>query len=229
MRVRPFTVVALVASLVVPAAASAMTAPVIAPPTPDSLAASQPVFTWVLGPAGEYVSSISISTDATVDANGGLATTTNGTFLYPLQSVLTATPTRKLAAGTYFWNAGFNAAEGQPYERGYTPVQSFRINPYVKGLVGTFTQYNYIPALLASGSFVSNTKTAVVTCTVRKGAVRISSQKKVLTYMTIAARNNFYCSDLTVPERYDGQKLNLFVKVVSGGKVVSTVKFFRAI
>jgi hypothetical protein len=225
-------VLATTAALAVPAAAqAAATPPVAVGPTPASLAASLPNFSWTLGPAGERVSSITISASSEVDSTGDLVSFSNGgRYLSSLEALTSTTSDRGVPAGTWYWTAHWKTAEGAAdFEYGNTAVQSFVIPAWVRGLRGSFIQYHNIPAFMAKGSYLSNGRTAVVTCTIYDGRRLVSRQRKVDTYPYVATtRNNFYCSDLKVPERLDGHRMKLVVQVVSGGAKSVAVKPFRA-
>ncbi|MCW2962255.1 MAG: hypothetical protein JWM90_2642 [Thermoleophilia bacterium] len=227
MKLRHLTLIASIAALfALPAAAQAGTAPVLNAPTPYSLQQSWPLFTWATGPAGEYVSSISVSRKGATDADGDLATTTGGSFLYPLKGLATTKTTGKLYSGQYFYNAEWVLDE--PYERGYTPVQSFVIPTYLTKLAGTITQYSSITALSVDGSYITNAEKAVVTCRIYSGKRAIAKQVKFNTYASLTSKNRFYCSDMKVSERLDGKRLRLNVIVKAGGRTSVANKFFIA-
>jgi hypothetical protein len=222
-------VVAVVATLLsLPSTALAATPPTVSGPTPESLA-NKPSFSWTLGPAGEVVSSISIGPKPDVDSSGSLASTAGGgTFLYPLAALTSTTTERPLFAGTYYWTAFWKTAEGAAtYESGNTAVQSFVVPSHLRTLRGTFVQYSSIPAFSAKGSFATNVRAANVTCTVFNGRARVSSQRDFV-QPYIGSRTNFYCSNLKVPERLDGERLRLVVVAKGGGRSQTAVKFFRA-
>lgn len=221
--------VASVAALAaLPTTALAATPPTVAGPTPETLL-TRLSFSWTNGPAGEYVSSISVGTSATVGPTGELASTSGGgTFLYPLKDVTSTTTERPLYAGTWYWTARWSSAEGAPFESGNTAVQSFVVAPYIRTLKGSFIQYSSIPAFSAKGSFSSNVRAVSVTCTVFDGRVRVSNQRKFTEPYFSSPRTNFYCSDLRVPERLDGRRLRLVVVARGGGRTQTAVQYFRA-
>ncbi|MCW2955986.1 MAG: hypothetical protein JWO69_855 [Thermoleophilia bacterium] len=228
MQLRFITLAATVAALaIIPASAAAATVPVINPPDATSVAKGLPTWTWASSPTGEYIRSISYSTEHGQLPSGDLASTKNGSFLYPLQGLTTATASRAVYAGTYYWTAQWY--NDTTIEKGYTPLQSFVVAPYLRGLNGSYIQYSSITAFSAKGTYRTNAKTSRITCRIYKGRKIISRQTKFASYNTIGAKNNFYCSDLKVPERYDGQRLRFNVVVKSGGKTGTANKFFRAI
>jgi hypothetical protein len=221
------------AALAVPALANAAaTAPTFVGPTADSLATSRPSFSWTLGPAGERADSISIGASAQVDSTGQLVSTSNGgRLLHPLDAVTSITSDRGIPAGTWYWTAGWKTADGAAeYEHGNTPVQSFVIPGWVRGLRGTFVQYRNITAFSAKGSYLSNGRTALVTCSIRSGRRTVSRQRRFNRHPYVGAtRNDFSCSGLRVSERLDGRRLALVVQVVSGRARSVAVQRFRAI
>jgi len=220
MLIRPLLTAAALL-LAVPATALSATAPTVSGPTPESLL-TKPSFSWTNGPAGELVSSISVSSDPTLAADGSLASTKDGDFLYPLDALTSTTTDRPLFAGTYYWTAGWKTPDGAAaYERGNTAVQSFVVRPYLRALRGTFTQYSSIPAFLAKGSFASNVKAIKVTCTIMNGTTRVSAQTDFTSPYFGSPRTNFYCSNLKVPERLDGARLKLVI--VAQGKNARSV------
>ncbi len=220
--------IGLAALLALPASAHAATPPTITGPTSPATAA-KPAFTWVNGPAGEVINSISIGPKADVDARGQLASTVGGgDFLYPLEALTSTTTDGPLYAGTWYWTAGWKTPDGAPtYETGNTPVQSFVVPPFVRTLKGTFTQYGSIPAFMAKGSFASNLRAVKVTCAIFNGRKRVSSQVD-FTQPWLGNRTNFYCSDLKVPESLDRKRLRLVVTAQGGATKQTAVQWFRA-
>ena len=173
------------------------------------------------------MTSISVGSDPTLGADGSLASTKGGDFLYPLDTLTSSATDHPLYAGTYFWTASWKTPDGAPaYERGNTPVQSFVVKPYLRTLRGTFTQYSSIPAFLAKGSFASNVEAIKVTCTIMNGRTRVSSQTDFTSTFYSSPRTNFYCSNLKVPEALDGKRLSLVIVAIGkGARSVATKPF----
>lgn len=221
--------VGVAALLALPTTALAATPPTVTGPTPESIL-TKPAFAWTNGPAGEYVSSISIGPKADVEADGELASTSDGgTFLYPLKDVTSTTTERPLYAGTWYWTASWSTPDGAAeYVRGNTAVQSFVVPAYLRTLRGSFLQYSSIPAFSSKGSFAANVRAVMVTCAVFNGRTRVSFQRDATEPYFGSPRTNFYCSNLRVPESLDGKRLRLVVTARGGGKVSTAVKYFRA-
>lgn len=230
MHIRPL-IVGVSALLAFPATSLAATPPAITGPTPGSTA-TRPSFAWTYGPGGEFVSSISIGSRPDVGPEGELASTAGGgAFLYPLEGMTSTTTKRPLYAGTWYWTASWQTPAGAAtYERGNTAVQSFVVSPFVRTLRGTFAQYSSIPAFAAKGSFTSNVRAVVVTCTVMNGRTRVSTRRDLTqpSFTNTVTRTNFHCSDLKVPERLDGKRLRLVVVARGGGRAQAAVQYFRA-
>lgn len=205
-------VAAITALLAVPALAAAE--PTVVPPSPLALQKFKPKFTWT-NPANEQLTAITISPSPALDASGSLSVK-GGSFLYPPAGALTDTGSRVLPAGTYYWQSQWKTIE--PYANHYGAVNSFTIAPYITAFRGTIQQYNYITAVNVDGQYVTNINSSKILCQIYSGRKVISSDSYVRKYNSIAAKNNFYCSDLKVSERLDGAKLKLKVTFISGGK-----------
>lgn len=225
MLLRRIILTAVAALVAVPAIASAE--PAITAPTPLALQKFKPKFSWTV-PANEELISISISPSPAVDAEGSVGTT-NGAYISPTDSTqLSATGSRVLAAGTYYYNAWWKTIE--PYATYHTAVQSITIPPYLTAFRGSIQQYHYISAVNVQGQYVTNIKSSKILCQIYRGKRVISRDSMTRSYNNIAGLNKFYCSDLRVSERLDGAKLRLKVTFISGGKARAVAwKAFRAV
>ena len=206
-------VAAITALLAVPAVAAAE--PTVVPNGAVALQKFAPKFTFTL-PPNEAVIAITVGTSPTLDASGAISSK-GGTYLSTKADTDTSvTGNRVLAAGTYYWQNWWKTLS--PYKSQYGAVNTFTIAPYIKAFRGTIQQYNYITAVNVSGQYVTNINSSKILCQIYSGKKVISSDTHIRKYNSIAAKNNFYCSDLKVSERLDGAKLKLKVTFISGGK-----------
>lgn len=219
--------VSALAVFVLAPAAAAIAEPAVTPPAPASLLTAPPAFTWV-NPANEAMISVAVSTRPDLRADGSLASTTGGAYLSAANDAATsATGTRVLAAGTYYWQTWWKTLS--PYKSQYGAVNTFAIPGYVKSMRGTIQQYRSIPAVNVSGQYVTNFAANKVLCQIYRGKKVISKEVETRSFNTIAGVNKFYCSDLKVSERLDGVKLRLKVTFLTGVKARAVAwKTFKA-
>jgi hypothetical protein len=98
---------------------------------------------------------------------------------------------------------------------------------HVRDLRGTYAQYTRTPALTVRGSFRSNARSAVVTCTVFQGLRRLGVRRAAVQPRT-RARTPFSCGMFRISERLDGRRLRLVVVARSGSQRAVARQFFRA-
>lgn len=212
--------VALVGLLVFAPTVSA--APVLNPPTPESLRDSRPLFSWTLA-SDERANTITVSTSAAVTPEGEFFDENRVTG-DALTDLTQWQPTSRLSAGAYYWNLQWYKQDFS--QQGYTPPSAFTIPLRLEGARVSVTQSKYFDTEV-SYSVVSNAKSIVTTCTVLDGVRVVRRKSKRLPFPTPGVRAKGSCM-MAVPDALNGKRLRAVVKVVAGVKSVSASRVFTA-
>ncbi len=227
MSARRSITLAAAALALVPASASAATAPTITGPE-GAVPGGRPQLGWTLGPAGEYVSQLVFARAGSVDDSGALTTTRNVRRLGNLGSSTSATVEPPLHAGRWYWNAAWSTAtDATPAQTGWTGVASFTVPTVLRTMRGTYVQHTGNSRFEARGSFYGNPLVVRVTCSIHMGR-RTIIRRRVAVRPNTSGRTSFRCPRMWVPERHDGRPMGLRVLAVGGGRRLLAVQRFRA-
>lgn len=209
-------IVALLALLVLPASAGALTP--TAPVDGATGLSEHPVFTWSI--AGDSANVIVMSRAARTTPEGEFYDEDRETSDAIQGAATTWSPTTAIAAGTYWWNLQWFADDYS--SSGWTAPLSFTIPARLRApIVRVPTRFSF--AVYADTSWWSNTRAARVTAELVVGKRRASRRVVAEPSLSIAVRNSSSVR-LPVPAWARGKRGVVRVTVASGGRSVRAAR-----
>lgn len=217
------------AALALPMAASAGTAPALTIDTSPIKTTGSPVFNWSLGPAGEYLRTITVSKSSALSSAGYLSPGEDGEVLRSIAGVTTQKSGQRYRMGTwYFQGSWYSKADVRPSENGATPVGTFVVSPMIHSArAKVYSQQNRGTQLRGQIKYVANMPTTKVVCRIMNGRGIVASQTVVERDTNTSTVATEYCY-LTVPEKLDGKRLKLVAVISGGGKKTTSSTTFTA-
>jgi hypothetical protein len=204
-------------------------APTQTPPTAASLADSRPLLSWTLG-ADEGVHGVYVASSAGVTPEGKFydETTVDSDWFSSDQRLTSSwQPTRRIPAGTYWWNLEWELLGDDSWTTSYTPPVSFTI-PTTLRVVGVSIRQWVYSTDTVTVAYVTNAQRATVACSVYHGRRLIARRSRIDTGIALLARDSSAC-EVNVARTYAGKRLRLVGEVRAGGKVARMTRYFYGI